>query len=85
MDTKDTEKIENFSDMVTATQKLTKPWMIFCGFLLAALVITNGIWGYVHWRQIQYAYMTPEEFTQEQLFDEQSQNQSHTSGVTDGE
>lgn len=81
----DENKIENFSDMVSATQKLTKPWMVFCGFLLAALVLTNAIWGFVLWKQLKYAYMTPEEFTQEQLFDEQSQSQSHTSGVTNGD
>lgn len=79
------DKIQNFSDMVKATHQLSKPWIIFCGFLLAALVATNAIWGFVHWKQLQYAYMTPEEYSQEQLFDEHSQSQQYSSGVTYGD
>ena len=79
------EKVQNFGDMVAATHQLAKPWIIFCGFLLAALVLTNAIWGFVHWKQLQYAYMTPEEYSQEQMFDEHTQNQHYSSGVTNGD
>lgn len=78
------EKIQNFRDMVNASNKISKPWIIFCALLLAALILTNAIWGFVHWKQLQYAYMTPEEFTQEQKFDEHQQTQQHSSGVTSG-
>jgi len=39
----DKEKIQSFGDMVEASEKLTKPWRIFCMWLLAALVATNLI------------------------------------------
>lgn len=79
------EKIQNFCDMVEATEKVTKPWKVFAGYLLAALVLTNLIWGFVHFKQIQYAYMTPTEVVQEQQFDEHTQSQNYSSGVTDGD
>lgn len=78
------ENVQNFSDMVTATQKLTRPWMIFSGILIFALIATNLIWGVVHWNQLRYAYMTPEEYSQEQLFDEHAQSQHYSSGVQYG-
>lgn len=80
----DEERIQNFSDMVTATEKLTKPWKIFAIALLIALIITNFIWGYVHYKQIEFAYMTPEEWYQGQEYDEHTQTQRYSSGVTDG-
>ena len=67
-----------------ATERLTKPWRIAFALTLAALIITNAIWGFVHWKQLQYAYMTPTEVVQEQMFDENEQNQHYSSGVTDG-
>ena len=85
MDNKERENIQNFSDMVNATRGLVKPWIILCAILAAALVLTNAIWGFVHWKQTEYAYMTPEEYTQEQLYDEHSQTQSYSSGVTNGD
>lgn len=81
----DKEKVQSFGDMVNATDKLTRPWRVAFALTLAALVLTNAIWGFVHWKQLKYAYMTPEEWTQEQSYDEQIQNQSHTSGAADGE
>lgn len=81
----DKEKIENFGDMIDAVEKLTKPWKTFCAWLLAALVATNIIWGFVHWRQLKYAYMTPEEFSQTQEFNEQRQEQHQSQGATQGE
>lgn len=81
----DNEKIQSFGDLVDANEKLTKPWRILAGLLLLALVVTNLIWGYVHYKQIEFAYMTPVEFGQEQLFDEHAQSQNFSSGgATDG-
>lgn len=81
----DNDKIQSFGDLVDASEKMTRPWRILCAWLLAALVATNLIWGFVHWKQIQYAYMTPEEFTQTQQFDEQTQEQSYSQGTTQGD
>lgn len=80
----DNEKIQSFGDMVQATERLTRPWKTLAAFLLAALVLTNAIWGFVHWKQLQYAYMTPTEITQNQEFDQHTQNQSYSEGVTNG-
>lgn len=80
----DEEKIQSFGDMVEASEKITKPWRTFCAWLLAALVLTNAIWGFVHWKQLQYAYMTPVEFEQAQQFEEQTQNQSYSEGAARG-
>lgn len=81
----DKEKIRNFGDMVDASEKITKPWRILCVWLLAALVITNLIWGFVHWKQLQYAYMTPEEFTQTQHFEDKTQEQKYSQGAAQGD
>lgn len=78
------EKIQNFGDMVDASEKLSKPWRVLCGWLLAALVFTNLIWGFVHWKQLQYAYQTPIEFEQGQQFDQKTQSQSYSEGATSG-
>lgn len=77
----DNEKIQSFTDMVEASEKITRPWRVLCAWMLAALVVTNLIWGFVHWKQLQYAYMTPEEFTQTQQFEEQTQEQSYSQGA----
>lgn len=81
----DNEKIKSFGDLVDASEKITRPWRILCAWLLAALVATNLIWGFVHWKQLQYAYMTPEEFTQTQQFEEQTQEQSYSQGTVQGD
>lgn len=80
----DKEKIQSFGDLVEASEKITKPWRMLCVWLLAALVATNLIWGFVHWKQLQYAYMTPEEFSQTQQFDDQTQAQSYSQGAAQG-
>lgn len=81
----DTDKILSFSDMVKASKSLCKPWIILCGLLLAALVITNAIWGFVHWKQLQYAYMTPIEVEQGQQFEQKTQSQAYRDGSASGD
>lgn len=81
----DKEKIQSFRDMVEASEKMTRPWRILCAWLLAALVATNLIWGFVHWKQLEYAYMTPEEFSQTQQFEEQTQEQHYSQGAARGD
>lgn len=73
----DKEKIQNFGDMVEATEKLTKPWRW-------ALVITNFLWAVVFLAFILLAYLTPDTSYQMQDFEGQSQVQSAgTEVVTD--
>ena len=63
------ESIQNFSDMVTATEKLTKPWRI-------ALFFTNLMWAIVFAAFILLAYLTPETNYQMQNYDTQMQQQA---------
>lgn len=81
----DKEKIASFGDLVEASEKLTRPWKILAGWLLVALVLTNVVWGFVHWKQLQYAYMTPEEFSQTQDFDGRTQEQHSSQGAAQGD
>lgn len=72
------EKIQNFGDMVEATQKLTKPWRV-------ALALTNVLWAVVFAAFILLAYLTPDTSYQYQDFEAQSQIQTTgTETVTDG-
>lgn len=72
----DTEKVQSFGDMVTATEKLTKPWRI-------ALLVTNLLWAIVFCAFILLAYLTPD--TTYQYQDGQYQTQSTgTEVVTSG-
>lgn len=66
------EKLQSFSDMVTATEKLTKPWRF-------ALVITNLLWALVFSAFILLAYLTPD--TSYQMQDFTGQNQVQTTGT----
>lgn len=70
----DKEKIENFGDMVQATEKLTKPWRL-------ALVITNVLWALVFLAFILLAYLTPDTTYQYQEVEGQAQVQSTGSEV----
>lgn len=63
----DTEKVQSFNDMVTATEKLTKPWRV-------ALVITNILWAVVFCAFILLAYLTPDTTYQYQDGDAQLQS-----------
>lgn len=73
----DKEKIQSFSDMVAAIEKLTKPWRI-------ALLATNIAWAIVMLAFILLAYLTPVEMEQGQDLAAQSQAQSYSEGVTGG-
>lgn len=79
------EKVISFGEMAEATQKLNRPWIIFCGLLLAALVLSNALWAFVHYKQLKFAYETPVEFEQGQQFEQQTQTQSYSEGATPGE
>lgn len=75
----DNEKVQNFSDMVSATEKLTKPWRL-------ALIITNVLWAVVFTAFILLAYLTPDTSYQMQDFSGQSQVQTTgTETVTQGD
>lgn len=70
----DKEKIQNFGDMVSATEKLTRPWRW-------ALIITNALWAIVFMAFILLAYLTPDTTYQYQEVDGQPQIQSTGSEV----
>lgn len=63
------EKVQNFADMVSATEKLTKPWRW-------ALIITNALWAIVFTAFILLAYLTPDSSYQYQELPSQIQEQS---------
>lgn len=78
------DNVQSFSDMVNGAEKLVRPWKILAIIALIAIMVTNAIWGYVHFKQLEFAYMTPTEWYQGQEFDEHTQSQRYSSGVTDG-
>lgn len=80
----DNEKIQSFGDMVDATDKMSAPWRETVFKLVKALVITNLLWAVVLGLFIWFAYMTPVEMEQGQQFDQQTQSQSYSEGVTNG-
>lgn len=80
----DNEKIQSFGDMVDATDKMSAPWRETVFKLVKALVITNLFWAIVLGAFIWFAYMTPVEMEQGQQFDQQTQSQSYSEGVTNG-
>lgn len=63
------KNIQNFGDMVNATEKLTKPWRI-------ALIVTNALWAAALIVFILLAYLIPDTSYQMQDFDEKIQSQS---------
>lgn len=80
----DNEKIQNFADMVDATEKMTAPWRKANFVQTIALIVTNVLWAAIVFSLVWFAYMTPVEFGQEQDFTNQSQHQTYSEGVTDG-
>ena len=90
------EMIENFGDMVNATERLAKPWQDECQrwkevaekrqkHHTIRLIVTNLLWMIVTASLIWFAYMAPIESSQEQELPEGTQHQSYSQGVTDGE
>lgn len=73
----DNEKIQNFADMVDATEKLVKPWRIIS-------IVTNVLWAIIVAMLIWFAYMSPVDMGQNQDFTNQVQGQTYTEGVTSG-
>ena len=89
---KDQETIQNFSDMVNATERMSKPWQDECERLhksadktKLALVVTNLFWAVIVGLLIWFAYMTPVESTQNQTLPDGTQTQTYSQGVTNGE
>lgn len=74
----DNEKIQSFGDMVEATRKLTKPWII-------ALITTNVLWAAVTFALVWFAYMAPIEVEQAQDFPNQTQTQTYSQNAAQGD
>lgn len=81
----DKETIQNFGDMVNATQQLSKPWQEHTRRLTLALILTNLFWAIIVGMFVWFAYMTPVDVGQEQDFTGQVQTQNYSEGVTDGD
>lgn len=81
----DEEKIQSFGDMVNATQKLSQPWQNHTKHLTIALIVTNLFWAIIVGLLVWFAYMTPMDVDQQQDFTSQTQTQSYSEGVTDGD
>ncbi len=90
------EMIQNFGDMVNATERLAKPWQDECErwkqtmekktkHHTIRMIATNLFWMIVTAMLIWFAYMTPIDADQEQNFNDQAQHQSYSEGVTDGD
>ncbi len=81
----DKEKIENFGDMVDATEKMSAPWRETVFKMIRVLAITNFLWAIVFAIFIWFAYMAPDTTYQTQEFDGHQQVQSSgTEVVTQG-
>ncbi len=89
------EMIQNFGDMVNATESLAKPWQDECErwkqtmekktkHHTIQMIATNLFWMIVTGMLIWFAYMTPVDVGQEQNFEQQSQSQNYSEGVTNG-
>lgn len=81
----DNEKIQSFGDMVDAVEKLTKPIQQENERLHKQLIIERIVSGIIIALFIWFAYMAPVEMDQSQEFDQHTQNQSYSEGVTSGE
>lgn len=79
------ETIQNFGDMVNATQQLSKPWQEHTRRLTLALILTNLFWAIIVGMFVWFAYMTPIDVDQEQDFNDQTQHQYYSEGVTNGD
>lgn len=81
----DSEKIQNFGDMVDATDRMSSPWRETVHKLVRALILTNLFWAIVLCAFIWFAYMAPDTTYQTQEFEGHQQVQSSgTEVVTQG-
>lgn len=80
----DNEKIQNFGDMVDATERMSAPWRETVWKLIKALVATNLLWAIIVAMLVWFAYMTPVDVGQQQNFDQHTQTQNYSEGVTKG-
>lgn len=89
------EMIQNFADMVNATERMSKPWQEECQrwkdvqetkqkHHTIQLILCNLFWAFIVGLLIWFAYMTPVDVSQEQNFDQQVQTQDYSEGVTSG-
>lgn len=89
------EMLQNFSDMVNATERMAKPWQDECQrwkevaekkqkHHTIRLVLSNLFWLIITCLLVWFAYMTPIESTQDQELPEGRQRQTYSQGVTDG-
>lgn len=69
----DNEKVQNFSDMVDATEKLTAPWR-------KAFFLSNILWAIIVAMLVWFAYMAPIDMGQDQDFTNQHQQQYYSEG-----
>ena len=92
----DKEKIQSFGDMVDATERMSTPWREECERLNASrdkdrlhhtiqLIACNVLWAIIVAMLIWFAYMTPVDVGQEQDLGQQTQTQTYSQGVTDGD
>lgn len=72
----DNEKIQNFGDMVEATERMSSPWRETVFKLIKALILTNLFWAVVLSVFIWFAYMAPDTTYQTQEFEGHQQVQS---------
>lgn len=70
------EKLQNFADMVNATDKLSRPWRM-------ALILTNLMWAIVLFAFICFAYLTPDTSYQMQDLETNSQVQATGTDTAD--
>ena len=74
----DKEAIQNFGDMVEASRKLNKPWII-------ALIVTNALWAAVTFSLIWFAYMAPIDMNQNQDMANSVQSQTYSQNAAQGD
>lgn len=89
------EMIQNFGDMVAATEKMSQPWQDECQRWkdicekktksnALVTILTNLFWAIIVGMLIWFAYMTPMEMEQGQDYQGKTQTQTYAEGVTDG-
>lgn len=89
------DMIQNFADMVNATERMSDPWQEECQrwkdviekkqkHHTIQMICTNAFWAIIVALLIWFAYMTPIESTQAQDLPEGTQQQSFSQGATYG-